>query len=72
MQAEEAPGKANAAVRNVSNSISSPVGGGHGGIVQPATYLRARGHSRPMTPAPPERPVDRDERQGLVGRGRFC
>ncbi|PGG96422.1 hypothetical protein GX51_07828 [Blastomyces parvus] len=32
------------------------------GFVQPSSYLRPRGLSRPITPAPPERAVDRDER----------
>jgi 5'-AMP-activated protein kinase, regulatory gamma subunit len=64
MQAEEPPGRSNATAKN---AISSPQAiPGHEGFAQPSTYLRPRGHSRPMTPAPPERPVDRDERQGLV------
>lgn len=39
------------------------------GFVQPSSYLRQRGLSHPMTPASavhPERPIDREERQGLV------
>ncbi|PGH27691.1 hypothetical protein AJ80_00706 [Polytolypa hystricis UAMH7299] len=43
-----------------------PRAGGHeAGFVQPSSYLRPRGQSRPMTPAQPERPVDRDERMAL-------
>lgn len=34
--------------------------------MQPSSYLRPRGLSRPMTPAQPERAVDRDERLALV------
>ena len=39
------------------------------GFVQPSSYLRQRGLSHPMAPATavhPERPIDREERQGLV------
>lgn len=41
---------------------------GHEGFVQPASYLRPRGHSHPMTPAAPETAIDRDQRIGLVRR----
>jgi hypothetical protein len=41
--------------------------GGHEGVfVQPASYLRPRGLSHPMTPAQPERAIDQDEQLGLV------
>ncbi|KAK2773733.1 AMP-activated serine/threonine-protein kinase regulatory subunit [Emmonsiellopsis sp. PD_33] len=52
-------------------SVSSPAAGsgvrpGHeAGFVQPSSYLRPRGLSRPMAPAQPERAVDRDERLAL-------
>ena len=47
---------------------SLPVVPGHEGFVQPASYLRSRGQSQPMTPAKPkpESAVDRDQRLGLV------
>lgn len=38
---------------------------GHEGFVQPASYLRPRGLSHPMTPAAPETAIDRDQRIGL-------
>ena len=47
---------------------SLPVRPGHEGFVQPASYLRPRGHSHPMTPAAPETAIDRDQRIGLVRR----
>lgn len=56
-------------------AAAAPATGHEANFVQPSSYLRPRGHSRPMTPAQPERPpekrqperaVDRDERQGLV------
>lgn len=46
-------------------------GGHEGGFVQPSSYLRPRGQSIPMTPAQPERAVDRDERLGLVSSRPF-
>ncbi|ODH13108.1 hypothetical protein ACO22_07596 [Paracoccidioides brasiliensis] len=55
---------------NVAPSVSSSAGTGltinhEPGFVQPSSYLRPRGLSRPMTPAQPERAVDRDERLAL-------
>jgi hypothetical protein len=40
--------------------------GHEGGFVQPSSYLRQRPLSHPMTPAQPERAIDRDERLALV------
>lgn len=39
---------------------------GHEGFVQPSSYLRPQAHSHPVTPAQPERTIDREERLGLV------
>ncbi|KAK2754506.1 AMP-activated serine/threonine-protein kinase regulatory subunit [Arachnomyces sp. PD_36] len=66
---EDAPHKPIPA-RGSAPSASPPTApvsraGHEGGFVQPSSYLRPRGHSRPMTPALPERAVDRDERLGL-------
>ncbi|KAL1853404.1 AMP-activated serine/threonine-protein kinase regulatory subunit [Paecilomyces lecythidis] len=38
---------------------------GHEGFVQPSSYLRPQAHSHPVTPAQPERTIDREERLGL-------
>lgn len=67
---EDAPHKPISA-RSSAPSASPPTApvarhGHEGGFVQPSSYLRPRGHSRPMTPAHTERAVDRDERLGLV------
>lgn len=45
---------------------SLPVIPGHGGFVQPSSYLRPRGQSQPMTSPLPESAIDRDQRVGLV------
>lgn len=45
---------------------SLPVIPGHGGFVQPSSYLRPRGQSQPMASAKPESAVERDQRIGLV------
>ena len=42
---------------------------GHEGFVQPASFLRPRGLSQPMTPAVPETALERDQRIGLVSFG---
>ncbi|KAL9013941.1 MAG: hypothetical protein Q9173_001378 [Seirophora scorigena] len=44
---------------------SLPVIPGHGGFVQPSSYLRPRGQSQPMTSPLPESAIDRDQRIGL-------
>lgn len=67
---EDAPQKP-ISTRSSAPSASPPTApvsraGHEGGFVQPSSYLRPRGHSRPMTPAHAERAVDRDERLGLV------
>ncbi|KAL8763683.1 MAG: hypothetical protein Q9184_000578 [Pyrenodesmia sp. 2 TL-2023] len=38
---------------------------GHGGFVQPSSYLRPQGQSQPMTLPKPESAVERDQRRGL-------
>ncbi|KAL9109834.1 MAG: hypothetical protein Q9227_005537 [Pyrenula ochraceoflavens] len=49
-----------------ANNLPPGAGGHESRFVQPSSYLRRhRTKSRPMTPAQPERPIDRDERQGL-------
>lgn len=54
-------------VSNRSRAAGVVAPAGHeGGFVQPASYLRPRGLSHPMTPVQPERAIDRDERLGLV------
>ncbi len=45
---------------------SLPVVPGHGGFVQPSSYLRPRRQSQPMTSPKPESAVERDQRIGLV------
>lgn len=45
--------------------------GHEGAFVQPSSYLRPQADSIPMTPALPERAVDRDERLGLVSLDLF-
>ncbi|KAL8938971.1 MAG: hypothetical protein Q9216_003619 [Gyalolechia sp. 2 TL-2023] len=44
---------------------SLPVIPGHGGFVQPSSYLRPRGQSHPMTSPKPESAIDRDQRIAL-------
>jgi hypothetical protein len=41
--------------------------GHEGTFVRPSDLLRPRTVSRPKAPPKPERPIDRDERAGLVG-----
>ncbi|KAL9579187.1 MAG: hypothetical protein Q9212_005255 [Teloschistes hypoglaucus] len=44
---------------------SLPVIPGHGGFVQPSSYLRPRGQSQPMPTPKPESAIDRDQRKAL-------
>ncbi|KAL8661863.1 MAG: hypothetical protein Q9202_005221 [Teloschistes flavicans] len=44
---------------------SLPVIPGHGGFVQPSSYLRPRGQSQPMSTPKPESAIDRDQRKAL-------
>ncbi|KAL1966875.1 hypothetical protein VTN77DRAFT_3840 [Rasamsonia byssochlamydoides] len=61
-------GRSNSSGGRVPNRSRGGVvakGGHEGGFVQPASYLRPRGLSHPMTPMLPERAIDRDEQLGL-------
>lgn len=61
--------------RTAATPASSSSSTGHeGNFVRPSDLLRPRAASRPITsPKPPERPIDRDERAGLVREPcRFC
>lgn len=52
---------------HLGDSNSGRASTGHErGFVQPASYLRRRGLSRPMAPSQPERAVDAEEQMGLV------
>ncbi|EAU36938.1 nuclear protein SNF4 [Aspergillus terreus NIH2624] len=48
-----------------SSAGRHPIPTHEAGFVQPSSYLRPRGLSRPMPPSQPERAIDREERQGL-------
>ncbi|KAL5366088.1 hypothetical protein BJX96DRAFT_25608 [Aspergillus floccosus] len=55
-----------AALPSFSSSAGChPIPTHEAGFVQPSSYLRPRGLSRPMPPSQPERAIDREERQGL-------
>ncbi|KAI9718074.1 MAG: hypothetical protein M1812_004332 [Candelaria pacifica] len=66
VEPEDASKRAHAATNNAgtSSTTSSPAVG-HEGFVQPSSYLRPRGHSRPITPAQPLNPIDREQIEGL-------
>jgi len=48
-----------------TSPLSHHVHGHEATFVRPADLLRPRAISRPLTPAKPDRPIDRDERAGL-------
>ncbi|KAI4204521.1 MAG: hypothetical protein LQ350_001071 [Teloschistes chrysophthalmus] len=48
-----------------SEMTSLPVIRGHGGFVQPSSYLRPRGQSQPMPTPKQESAIDRDQRKAL-------